>query len=235
MNVANASGTEDGYVELAVTVDKSSPAGFLQSTVSGIPEGAILGTYDSDSDTWVAFTPNDDGTYTLTDSGGVNTIDLSDADNNLAIDLLTNDSQEFDITIAVTEREGDATPSNAISQTFSVTVDEVSDPSTISFTDASGQPVSLIEDGDGEKNYIEDQAIPLSNGTLDDLIAGNAVTALITATPDDVLPSDGAEEITQINISIVDGGDPATFHYGLCNALLRSTMILLMMMRLLEK
>ena len=46
VNVANASGTEDGIVELSVTVDKSSPSGLLATSVSGVPDGAELGTYN---------------------------------------------------------------------------------------------------------------------------------------------------------------------------------------------
>ena len=49
-----------------VTVDKSNPSGLLATTVSGIPTGAELGTYDGA--TFTAFTANGDGTYSLTDS-----------------------------------------------------------------------------------------------------------------------------------------------------------------------
>ena len=206
VNAPNATGTEDGYVALAVTVDKASPAGILSTTVSGIPEGSILGLYDSSGDSWTPFTPNADGTYTLSDSQ----VDLSAA-NNLAVKLAANDSQEFNVSVSVTEQEGDATPSSPVVQTFSVTVAEVSDNATLAFKDSSGNAVSAAITGD---HIVEDQAVPLFNGTLTDLIAasnqGNYLSglqSLIVATPGDIVGT--PETITQINISIVDGSDNA--------------------------
>ena len=84
--------------------------------------------YDSSGDSWTPFTPNADGTYTLSDSQ----VDLSAA-NNLAVKLAANDSQEFNVSVSVTEQEGDATPSSPVVQTFSVTVAEVSDNATLAF------------------------------------------------------------------------------------------------------
>ena len=62
VNAPGVTGTEDGVVQLSVTVDKSNPSGLLATTVSGIPTGAELGTYDGS--TFTAFTANADGTYT---------------------------------------------------------------------------------------------------------------------------------------------------------------------------
>ena len=89
--------------------------------------------YDSSGDSWTPFTPNADGTYTLSDSQ----VDLSAA-NNLAVKLAANDSQEFNVSVSVTEQEGDATPSSPVTETFSVTVAEVSDNATLAFKDSSG-------------------------------------------------------------------------------------------------
>ena len=46
INAPGVTGTEDGVVQLSVTVDKSNPSGLLATTVSGIPTGAELGTYN---------------------------------------------------------------------------------------------------------------------------------------------------------------------------------------------
>ena len=88
--------------------------------MSGIPTGAELGTYDGA--TFTAFTANGDGTYSLTDSD----IDLSTS-NTLAVQLATNDSSDFDISLSVTEQEAGADPSGAVTETLSVTVNPVSD------------------------------------------------------------------------------------------------------------
>ena len=63
----------------------------------------------------------------------------------------------------MTEQEGDATPSSPVVQTFSVTVAEVSDNATLAFKDSSGNAVSAAITGD---HIVEDQAVPLFNGTL---------------------------------------------------------------------
>ena len=96
-------------------------------------------------------------------------------------------------------------------QTFSVTVAEVSDNATLAFKDSSGNAVSAAITGD---HIVEDQAVPLFNGKLADLIAasnqGNYLSglqSLIVATPGDIVGT--PETITQINISIVDGSDSA--------------------------
>ena len=117
----------------------------------------------------------------------------------------------------MTEQEGDATPSSPVVQTFSVTVAEVSDNATLAFKDSSGNAVSAAITGD---HIVEDQAVPLFNGTLTDLITkdnapaasneGNYLSglqSLIVATPGDIVGT--PETITQINISIVDGSDNA--------------------------
>ena len=84
-------------------------------------------------------------------------MDLS-ASNNLAVKLAPNDSQEFNVSVSVTEQEGDATPSSPVVQTFSVTVAEVSDNATLAFKDSSGNAVSAAITGD---HIVEDQAVPL--------------------------------------------------------------------------
>ena len=76
----------------------------------------------------------------------------------------------------MTEQEGDATPSSPVVQTFSVTVAEVSDNATLAFKDSSGNAVSAAITGD---HIVEDQAVPLFNGTLTDLITKD--NALIRA------------------------------------------------------
>ena len=185
VNVANASGTEDGIVELSVTVDKSSPSGLLATSVSGIPDGAELGTYDGS--TFTAFTANGDGTYSLTDSD----IDLS-ASNTLAVQLATNDSADFDIILSVTEQEPGADPSGAVVQTLSVTVNAVSDVPDISIpSDTTVGSVSATLHAE------EDQAGGIVIDLADD---GDAGSAGIIATVTDTVGT--VETITEFRIDL---------------------------------
>ena len=180
-------------------MDKSDPSGLLATTVSGIPTGAELGTYDGA--TFTAFTANGDGTYSLTDSD----IDLSTS-NTLAVQLATNDSSDFDISLSVTEQEAGADPSGAVTETLSVTVNPVSDEATLTFKDSSGADISANVTGD---HIVEDQSVPLFNGTLTALTGAadgaaylSGLEPLIRATVTDTVGT--AETITRINVTIDD-------------------------------
>ena len=83
MNAPNATGTEDGYVALAVTVDKASPAGILKIEISGVPFGATLGTNNGG---YTSFAEQGVGTITTVTSGSpvVTTYTYTLAEANLA-------------------------------------------------------------------------------------------------------------------------------------------------------
>ena len=89
-------------------------------------------------------------------------IDLS-ASNTLAVELAANDSSDFDITLSVTEQEGSADPSAPVTETLAVTVSAVSDEATLTFKDSTGTEIAANVTGD---HIVEDQSVPLFNGTL---------------------------------------------------------------------
>ena len=75
---------------------------------------------------------------------------------------------DFDISLSVTEQEAGADPSGAVTETLSVTVNPVSDEATLTFKDSSGADISANVTGD---HIVEDQSVPLFNGTLTALTA----------------------------------------------------------------
>ena len=58
VNAPNATGTEDGYVALAVTVDKASPAGILKLLCLVFQRDLFLVCMTVSGPTWTPFTPN---------------------------------------------------------------------------------------------------------------------------------------------------------------------------------
>ena len=120
LSVQDASGSEDTPILLSVTPTKADVNGVLDIQISGVPDGAELGTFDG---SFTKFLGKDDGegTFTLAES------DLT----NLAIKPAPNDSSDISLNVSIRETSGSDIASDYVDASISVTVEPVSDISKI--------------------------------------------------------------------------------------------------------
>ncbi len=122
LEVADASGNEDGAISLDISAGLSDASEILSITISGVPDGATLS----------AGTDNGDGTWTLS---------AGDLDG-LTITPPEDYSGGFDLDVTVTSTDGHDTSS--ISDTITVGVTAVADAPDLAVSDASGNEDSAI-------------------------------------------------------------------------------------------
>ncbi len=112
----DASGYEDNAIPLNIDASLTDTDGSerLSVTISGVPNGATLS----------AGTDNGDGTWTLEEG------DLD----GLTVTPPTDSDVDFDLTVSVTSTETATGETNTVESTFTVEVDAVADPTTVTAT-----------------------------------------------------------------------------------------------------
>ncbi|OSQ42802.1 beta strand repeat-containing protein, partial [Thalassospira alkalitolerans] len=192
LDVADATGTEDGAIALDIDAGLTDSGEVLSVTVSNIPEGATLS----------AGTVNPDGSVTLT----------ADELDGLTITPPADFSGSFDLGLTATSTDGADT--TAVSDTVSLQVNPIADAPTLSIsigegtatgTDSSTGQNDFVDDGgfnhqgtDGNETYVIDRDLNINENF--DLRGGD----------DDVVLNGDTNQGN--NIRLGDGNDSLTIN-----------------------
>ena len=173
--VGDAIGYEDNAIPINISTSLTDTDGSecLSITISGVPEGATLS----------AGTDNGDGTWTLEES------DLE----GLTVTPPTDSDLDFDLSVSVTSTEISTGETSIVTDTFTVEVDAVADPTTVSATVEArlvgGEQVTETVSGEGSidaSNFNQPgQGFTVSARTL------NADGSLSDASADNVTSQSG--------------------------------------------